>query len=88
MCIENALDTEVEVTCIFGNEITQLLKISTYLELDWLVSYLFSDYNLPFKRKTKFSIRTVMGCFKMPAVSFGCYQNFISNISYFGKNML
>ena len=34
MCIENALDTEVEVTCIFGNEITQLLKISTYLELD------------------------------------------------------
>ena len=27
MCIENALDTEVEVTCIFGNEITQLLKI-------------------------------------------------------------
>ena len=29
MCIENALDTEVEVTCIFENEITQLLKIST-----------------------------------------------------------
>ena len=29
MCIENALDTEIEVTCIFGNEITQLLKIST-----------------------------------------------------------
>ena len=28
MCIENALDTEIEVTCIFGNEITQLLKIS------------------------------------------------------------
>ena len=32
MCIENALDTEVEVTCIFGNEITQLLKISTQID--------------------------------------------------------
>ena len=50
MCIENALDTEVEVTCIFGNEITQLLKISTQNQIEQSATYLFSDYNLPFKR--------------------------------------
>ena len=52
MCIENALDTEVEVTCIFGNEITQLLKISTtQKQIEQSAStYLISDYNPPFKR--------------------------------------